>query len=99
MNDGWTLNLFGVLFSRSPERATAEIVNHERIHSRQMREMLWLPFYIAYGLEYLWRLLRSRSRWKAYRTLSFEREAYDHQRDLTYLTRRRPFAHWRGPRK
>jgi hypothetical protein len=31
----------------------------------------------------------------AYRGISFEREAFCHQKDYEYLTKRKPFAQWR----
>ena len=67
-------------------------MNHERIHTAQQREMLYVFFYLAYLLEWLVRLPM---RGNAYRNISFEREAYANQRDLDYLQRRRHFA-WRG---
>ncbi len=75
---------------------TPTLVNHERIHTAQMRELGFIGFYIIYGLEWLWHLLREFSAYKAYRAISFEREAYGHGYDLTYLARRRRYAQWRG---
>ncbi|MFV0565951.1 MAG: hypothetical protein ACK5NB_08980 [Flavobacteriaceae bacterium] len=68
----------------------AVLVNHERIHLRQQLELLVLPFYAFYIIEFLFRLVYCRN-WKtAYRSLSFEREAYANQQDLDYL-KHRPF--------
>lgn len=92
---GWTLNLFGILLSSNPAEVDERVVNHELIHSAQMRELLWLPFYLIYGIEWLVRLFMTRSPDKAYRSVSFEREAYTHGDDLTYLSRRRHFSQWR----
>ncbi|MCW5520825.1 hypothetical protein J1N09_13335 [Aureitalea sp. L0-47] len=63
-------------------------LNHERIHLRQQIELLILPFYIWYGTEYLVRLLQYRKRKEAYRNISFEREAYQNEKDLDYLKKR-----------
>jgi hypothetical protein len=42
------------------------------------------------------RLVQQRgNRLKAYLSISFEREAYGHDHDLTYLRHRKPFAQWR----
>ena len=70
-----------------PER----LVQHEAIHLRQQAELLVVPFYLVYGLEYLVR------RWgqthaQAYRALSFEREAYTHEATPGYLAGRRFWA-------
>ena len=92
---GWCVNVFGWLVTREPERLDAALVNHERIHTAQMRELLWLPFYVVYLLEWLWNMVRLRNWFKAYRAISFEREAYAHGHDLSYLKRRRRYAMWR----
>lgn len=65
---------------------------HERIHGRQQLEMLLLPFYLWYGVEYLVRLCITRSRSRAYRSISFEQEAYTHERDQDYLSHRKWYA-------
>lgn len=64
------------------------LINHERIHLRQQAEMLILPFYIWYVTEYLVNRLVFKDRKKAYRNISFEREAYANEADLTYLANR-----------
>lgn len=78
------------------------IINHEKIHIRQQLEMLVIPFYIWYGIEYLIRFFQYRKKlkfmpnnriWnKAYQNISFEREAYKHERDLNYLKERKLFS-------
>lgn len=70
-------------------------MNHERIHLRQQVEMLILPFYLFYVIEYLVRLVQYRDRNKAYRNISFEREAYANERDSEYLKKRKFYA-WMG---
>lgn len=65
---------------------------HERIHGEQQKEMLLLPFYLWYGIEWLIRLCIYRDSHKAYRNISFEQEAYENQEDIMYLERRRHFA-------
>lgn len=64
------------------------LINHEKIHLRQQIEMLIIPFFIIYGIEFLVRLIQYRD-WKtAYLNISFEREAYSKQKDLDYLKSR-----------
>lgn len=64
------------------------LINHEKIHLRQQLELLVLPFFFIYIVEFLIRLLQFRS-WKlAYRNISFEREAYGNEKDLDYLKTR-----------
>lgn len=64
-------------------------INHEKIHIRQQIEMLVLPFFIWYVLEYFVRLIQYKNRNLAYRNISFEREAYESESDLNYLKKRR----------
>ena len=84
--------LFGLVFSVRPLNAVE--FNHERIHAAQQRELLYLPFFLWYVLEWLVLLMKYRDREKAYRNIRFEKEAYNHQDDLGYLKKRRHF-HYR----
>ncbi|MBA80433.1 MULTISPECIES: hypothetical protein [unclassified Leeuwenhoekiella] len=67
-------------------------INHERIHLRQQVELLVLPFYVWYLSEYTYYRIRGYSKEKAYRSICFEREAYQFENDLYYLKKRRPWA-------
>lgn len=67
-------------------------VNHEKIHLRQQLELLILPFFIWYLLEYCIRLVQYRNANLAYRNISFEREAYENESDLEYLKNRMFFS-------
>lgn len=90
------INLFGVLFVKRGVPLTPELINHESIHTRQIQELLYVPFYIIYLMEWALRLFQCRFNGiEAYSRISFEREAYRHGDDLGYLARRRPFAMWR----
>ena len=68
------------------------LMNHESIHLRQQIELFVVFFYLFYGLEFFIRLLYCRNWYKAYRNISFEREAYYNEANLNYL-QGRPF--WR----
>lgn len=92
------INLFGILFAKHDMALTPEVMNHESIHTAQIRELLWVPFYLIYIAEWLWQLCRHRfDGYRAYRSISFEREAYSRQSEPGYLLRRPPFAQWRRP--
>ena len=85
----YAINLFGVMFAHPDVEMRPSLVTHERIHTAQMRELLYLPFYLLYVLEWLVRLFMPGD---AYRRISFEREAYRHMYDPNYLTHRRHYA-------
>lgn len=67
-------------------------MNHEKIHIRQQLEMLVVPFYLWYGIEFLVRFVQFRNWNLAYRNISFENEAYSNEKDLNYLKKR---SFWR----
>lgn len=86
------MNLFGTLWARDTSWIDKYVVNHERIHTAQQRELLFVPFYVAYVIEWIVRCVQFRNWHRAYMNISFEREAYMHSRDLTYLLHRPPYA-------
>ncbi len=87
------INLFGVLFVRGDKRALSDVtINHEKIHTAQMKELWYIGFYMVYLLEWLVRLCQQGN---AYRNISFEREAYLHERDMSYLHNRPKYAMWK----
>lgn len=88
---GWVL--FPFVFLKEKELACNPVfMNHERIHLRQQIELLVLPFFLWYGIEYLFRLIQYRNINQAYRNISFEREAYTNQNALEYINQRRLFG-------
>ena len=119
------INLCGLIFVRRGYTFTPTDLNHERIHTRQQLELLFLPFFLLYILEWLFRLLQTfftsspqtlhpspltnnpspftlnqepftkNPFLRAYYRISFEREAYQHQSDLDYLSHRPLFAWFR----
>lgn len=95
---GYAINIFGTVWARTAAQITDRVIYHERIHSAQQRELLWLPFYLLYFAEWLVLLIRYRNWDRAYRSISFEREAYSYDQDPTYLERRRLWAMWRKKR-
>lgn len=66
-----------------------EDIRHESIHLKQQAEMLVVPFLLWYMAEWLLRLCW---RGNAYRSISFEREAYDNDADANYLGNRKHYA-------
>jgi len=66
-----------------------EIEYHELIHHRQQKELLIVPFYALYFLNFLYGFIRYRSYKKAYYHVCFEKEAYAHEKDPNYLKSRK----------
>lgn len=86
------INLFGLVFARKECSPLKDhIRNHEAIHTAQMKELLYLLFYLWYGIEWLVRLFQYRDSKVAYLNISFEREAYRNQNNLGYLKARKKY--------
>jgi hypothetical protein len=83
------LTLFPFVFLKHHgDKHNAVLLNHERIHVRQQIELLVIPFFVWYILEYFVRLIQFKDRNLAYRNISFEREAYQNEKNLYYLKQR-----------
>ena len=90
---GITLAPFGIYINqkyRTLENVSERTKNHESIHWKQQLEMLIIPFYLWYLLEWVIKLFIYGK--GAYRNLSFEREAYDNDDNLDYLKTRKKYC-------
>lgn len=86
------ITLFGLVFTRDRKRITPDILNHELIHCQQQLELLYIPFFILYVLEWIIHLLKYRDWWNAYDAISFEKEAYANDSNRNYLAHRKPYS-------
>lgn len=95
------INLFGFILFRKDQKDIIEkypsikawLLNHESIHTKQMQEMLFIFFYLWYGLEWLIRWVAyGFNAKKAYNNILFEREAYNNDNNLEYLKERKLFS-------
>lgn len=77
-------------FDKMPDVVLRNTIRHENIHIKQQGELLVLPFYIWYLLEYIIKFIKYGA--YAYENLSFEREAYQNEKDVNYLANRKRFA-------
>jgi hypothetical protein len=84
-----------IFFREKVNKTDLIIINHEKIHLKQQLELLIIPFYLLYLIEYVLGLLKYRNHDKAYRNISFEKEAYKHEKNLEYLGQRKTWAVWR----
>ena len=69
-----------------------QLINHEKIHLAQEKEMLLLPFYVWYGLEWCIKSVKYHSWNIGYRNISFEKEAYTNESNFDYLQNRKIFS-------
>lgn len=98
------MNLFGVLFGRNEYRGRLKqsTYNHESIHTEQYKDLLYVFFLPLYVLEWIIKIPFSWFYKKkkygrtiskvAYRSISFEQEAFYHTYDWDYLKNRKKFA-------
>lgn len=89
--------LFPFIFLSSiVSKRNKQLVNHEKIHFRQAIELLVIPFYVIYIIEFIIRAIRLKSFHKGYLAISFEREAYCNDSNLLYLDQRKrwQFMHY-----
>lgn len=86
------INLFGVIFCKMDLNDTD--LNHEAIHTAQMKEMLYIFFYIWYAIEYIiiYMTNKGKSQHEHYREVSFEEEAHEYESNLAYLNYRKHYS-------
>jgi hypothetical protein len=85
------INLFGIVFARK-EFGTLHwaTLNHELIHTKQMKELGYILFYLWYIVEWLVKLCFYGKR--SYYNISFEREAYAGMYYAGYLSIRKKYS-------
>lgn len=86
------ITIFPFIFLRRGGAENEILINHELIHLRQQAELLILPFYLWYIIEYLLKLIIYHNHNKAYHNISFEREAYHNDENLDYLNKRKVWS-------
>ena len=87
------ITLWPWIIIRPNHRNMMKLINHESIHIKQQEELLVIPFYLLYVLEWIIKLFVYGGPRGAYRNLSFEREANKFESDYTYI-RTRNFWAW-----
>ena len=85
--------VFPFILIKHPDLKTdAQLIRHEAIHLMQELELLIVPFYILYLINYLVNLIKYRDHEKAYLNIIFEREAYTGEVNTDYLKHRKLWA-------
>ena len=82
------ITLYPFIFLRNKYKNNKKILNHEKIHIEQQKELLIIGFYIWYLLEWIVRIFMKGN---AYRNIRFEKEAYSNADDLDYLKTRKKY--------
>lgn len=84
------MNICGILFVRKGCKVNTKMIRHEAIHTIQIKELLYVFFYLFYALEWFTRVVTFQT--KPYKNISFEQEAYSNENYLDYLKERKHFA-------
>jgi hypothetical protein len=87
---GITLWPFGIYFSKARYLTDARILNHEKIHWEQQKELGGLIFYILYLIEWVIKLFIHPG--ESYRNLGAEREAKHYEKTPNYLENRKRYV-------
>jgi hypothetical protein len=74
-----------ILVKNRTDKTNSILINHEKIHLRQQLELLILPFYLLYFLNYVYGLAKYKNHYLAYYNIIFEQEAYKNESNLSYL--------------
>jgi hypothetical protein len=89
------LTIFPFIFIRESyadkinDEKLSQIINHESIHIIQQKELLVIIFYLWYFLEFSIRYLKTFNFDKAYYSISFEKEAYENEKNSEYIKNRK----------
>jgi hypothetical protein len=86
------INLFGILFCRKNAKIDDKTIEHESIHSNQMKYMIWVFFYLWYVIEWFIKVFKYKNFHTAYRNISFEREAYKFEYVTGYHNEMTPYS-------
>ncbi|WP_196216213.1 MULTISPECIES: hypothetical protein [Myroides] len=89
--DGLTIFPFIILKDKQ-EIDNHILIQHECIHLKQQLELLIIPFFIWYVIEFTYHFIKNKDSFHAYRCISFEKEAYTHEDTLNYLHNRKSYA-------
>lgn len=82
--------LWPFIFIRDEKYKTEIVLNHERIHLAQQKEMLVIPFFVLYILHFIFNLITMNK--SPYKNIVFEKEAFENEDEWLYLWQRKFWA-------
>lgn len=85
------MTIFNIIFARKGSVIDKTVMTHEKIHWEQEKEMMIIGFYLWYVIEFLIKLAYYRNWKRAYRSISFEREAFANEMIDDYVINRKHF--------
>ena len=85
------ITIFNLIFVRNGHKLTNIDINHECIHIEQIKDCFYIFYYPLYVFEFLFNLLKMNPH-DAYKNISFEKEAYENEKNLDYLIIRKKYS-------
>jgi len=89
---GYNAMAFACFIFTRKQTLSERTIRHEHIHYAQQKELLFIFQWLWYVVEWFIRLLVYRSHNKAYRNISFEREAFINDHNENYLKERKKYS-------
>jgi len=87
------LTIYPFIFLKSDDlKHDSILINHEKIHLKQQVELLWIFFFVWYFIEGIIRFIQYKNWDLAYRNISFEKEAYTNEQNVSYLKNRKFYS-------
>jgi len=87
------ITLFPFIICR--DKSDKVMLNHESIHIKQQLELLVIPFFIIYILNWVYNMIIFKGDpVKSYQELFFEKEAYANENNLSYLNSRQKWSYF-----
>jgi len=93
INNVQAITLYPFIFVRRDRAEDKKLLNHEKIHIEQQKELFVIGFYIIYLMDWVRGIINYKNNSTAYYKIRFEQEAYQNDDDLNYLENRRPYAY------
>lgn len=88
---GFNFNFCGIVITGNSEIGEIE-ANHEKIHTKQMYETLFVGYWILSVIFWIWNILNGYPISCAWKFTPFEQEAISNDDYIIYCETRKPFA-------
>ena len=85
--NGMTVGPF-IFLKKDTDKIT---INHELIHYQQGLETFFIGFCIIYIYDYIKALIEGKKSYDAYMSIRAEKEAYDNENNIKYLSQRKRY--------
>ena len=86
------ITLFPLIILCNDERGNDTLINHESIHIQQFKETLFFGGWAIYLYDFILGYIKYRNFFKAYKMIRFEQEAYHHENNFNYISKRPKYS-------